>query len=83
MTVNPGKGGQPFIEESITRLEELTKLITNKPIEIEVDGGINNQTITKVKKANIFVVGSYITKSPDIIAQINKIYESYQKNNDI
>lgn len=63
MTVEPGLGGQPFIESSIDKIQDLKKLINNTNIKIEVDGGINNKTITEVKEANIAVVGSYITKS--------------------
>ena len=63
MTVEPGLGGQPFIESSIEKIQDLKKLINNTNIKIEVDGGINDKTITEVKEANIAVVGSYITKS--------------------
>ena len=45
MTVEPGLGGQPFIETSTTRLKEIKKLIKDKDILIEVDGGINSNTI--------------------------------------
>ena len=40
---------------------------------LEVDGGINNNTINLVKDANIVVVGSYITKSTDPVSQINSL----------
>jgi len=73
MTVEPGLGGQPFIESSIEKIQDLKKLINNTNIKIEVDGGINNKTINKVKDANIAVVGSYITKSENPTEAINNL----------
>lgn len=73
MTVEPGLGGQPFIGKSTTRLKEIKKLIKDKDILIEVDGGINSNTINLVKDADIVVVGSYITCSDDPISKINSL----------
>lgn len=73
MTVEPGLGGQAFIPKSEERLKKVKELVKNRDILLEVDGGINNKTITKVKDANIAVVGSYITKSEDPIAMINSL----------
>ena len=63
MSVEPGKGGQKFIEESTEKIEDLYRLREeyNYKYLIEVDGGINNETIKKCNKADICVVGSYIT----------------------
>ena len=60
MTVNPGFGGQVFIENMTDKIKELRTL--DKNIDIEVDGGINAETGKKVKEAgaNILVAGSYI-----------------------
>ena len=60
MTVNPGFGGQAFIENMTDKINELRTL--DKNIDIEVDGGINAETGKKVKEAgaNILVAGSYI-----------------------
>lgn len=60
MTVNPGFGGQAFIENMTDKIKELRTL--DKNIDIEVDGGINAETGKKVKEvgANILVAGSYI-----------------------
>lgn len=60
MTVNPGFGGQLFIDEMLKKIKELKEL--NPSIDIEVDGGINNETGRLVKEAgaNILVAGSYI-----------------------
>lgn len=73
MTVEPGLGGQPFIESSTNKIQNLKELINNTNIKIEVDGGINNETINLVQEANIAVVGSYITKSQDPIEAINNL----------
>ena len=60
MTVNPGFGGQTFIESMVKKIKELRNL--NKDIDIEVDGGINAETSQSVKEAgaNILVAGSYV-----------------------
>lgn len=73
MTVEPGLGGQPFLENSPNRIKEIKKLIKDKSIELEVDGGINNQTINKVKDVDISVVGSYITTSDNPVQRINDL----------
>ena len=64
MSVEPGRGGQAFIEESVKKIEQLYTLREkeNFHYQIEVDGGINDKTIKKCNKADICVVGSYITK---------------------
>ena len=63
MTVKPGKYGAKFIPKSLNKVKQLRKL--NRFIPIEVDGSINNKTITLARKAgaNRFSVGSYIQKS--------------------
>lgn len=73
MTVEPGLGGQPFILSSPNRLKEIKKLIQDYNIKLEVDGGINNNTIKEVELADIAVVGSYITSSNNPIDKINSL----------
>jgi len=65
MSVEPGKGGQTFIEDSVQKIDDLYTLRENNHYNyvIEVDGGINDETIKKCKNADICVVGSYITKN--------------------
>lgn len=60
MSVNPGFGGQKFIENSIEKIKEVRSLSTS--IDIEVDGGITDKTITSCIEAgaNVFVAGSYV-----------------------
>lgn len=63
MSVEPGYGGQTFIEESLDKIKKIKSL--NNNIIIEVDGGINNTNIKKIKEAgaSMCVVGSYITNN--------------------
>ncbi len=80
MTVNPGFGGQSFIEGMIPKIEELKKLIDdrNLNIDIQVDGGIKPTNIDKVVKAgaNIIVAGSAIFNSDDIVKTVNLFREN-------
>ena len=64
MSVEPGRGGQTFIDSSVKKIEQLYNLRENQNYNyiIEVDGGINDQTIKLCEKADICVVGSFITK---------------------
>ena len=67
MSVNPGFGGQSFIENTYKKIKQLHKLIneTNSKAIIEVDGGVNDKNIDKLAKAgaDAFVAGSFVFKS--------------------
>lgn len=80
MTVNPGFGGQSFIEGMIPKIEELKALIDNRGlnIDIQVDGGIKPNNVDKVVKAgaNVIVAGSAIFNSDDIQATVNLFREN-------
>lgn len=72
MSVEPGFGGQKFIENTPSRIKEIKN--KNNSILIEVDGGINNETIKDIKDiADIAVVGSYITNKEDYNEAINSL----------
>ena len=75
MTVNPGFGGQSFIEGMIPKIEELKAIIDsqNLSLDIQVDGGIKPDNVAKVVKAgaNIIVAGSAIFNSDDIQTTVN------------
>ena len=62
MSVNPGFGGQKFINSSIQKIKKIKELVQNFNIDIEVDGGIDDKTATLVKNAgaNVLVSGSFI-----------------------
>ena len=71
MTVNPGYGGQSFIESQLRKITAASQLVAGKNIIIEVDGGINTQTLPLVHRAgaNLIVVGSAIFTNPRGIKQ--------------
>ena len=80
MSVNPGFGGQSFIESSIGKVRRLKQIIDQRGLKtgIEVDGGISPATIGRVAQAgaNIFVAGSAIFGKSDyraVIAEMKKI----------
>lgn len=81
MSVEPGKGGQKFIENSTNRIKYLKKLRekNNYNYLIEVDGGINIDTIDLVSDADIKVVGSYITNSDNYEEKIVKLKRFFVK----
>ncbi len=66
MSVNPGFGGQKFIDDCVSKIEELVDIRDENDLEfeIEVDGGINEMTARKVIQAgaDVLVAGSYIFK---------------------
>lgn len=77
MTVNPGYGGQDFIEAMLSKIGEIKELVLSKGlnIDIEVDGGINahNARLCKEAGANVFVAGSAIFENADRSAAISEI----------
>ena len=74
MSVNPGFGGQSFINSSIDKISAVRELVSCKPINIQVDGGINDEIAPQVIKAgaNVLVAGSAIFSGSDLL--------SYRKN---
>jgi ribulose-phosphate 3-epimerase len=77
MTVNPGFGGQKFIEGSISKVQALAEMIQkmNPSCLIEVDGGVNYETGRRLfdAGANILVAGNFIFSSEDPKATIKKL----------
>ena len=77
MTVNPGFGGQKFIEHSIEKVRELRRLIesTGSKALIEVDGGVNMETGCRLVEAgaDVLVAGSTVFKAPDQAAMIREL----------
>lgn len=69
MTVEPGFGGQSFMETMIPKITELRQEIEKQglQVDIQVDGGVDSETAVLCKNAgaNVLVAGSYIFKSPD------------------
>ena len=67
MTVNPGFGGQSFIEAQLEKIRRVKKMIGNRPIEIEIDGGVNAKTAKACVEAgaDVLVAGSAVFSTPD------------------
>lgn len=79
MSVEPGKGGQEYLTSANEKIDELELLRNAYKYNylIEVDGGINNNTIKECLNADMFVVGSYITSSEDFDEKINEIKSNF------
>ena len=79
MSVNPGFGGQRFIDSTLEKIRDLKQLIQNQQLEtlIEIDGGVNPNTIADISAAgaDVFVAGSAIFKSADYAKTIANFRE--------
>ena len=75
MSVEPGKGGQKFMDNVLYKIDILEKLRAenNYNYKISIDGGINEDTIVKVKKVDFVISGSYICISNDYQSKINEL----------
>jgi len=74
MTVNPGWGGQPFLAHSLDKLRRLKALLGDETL-IEVDGGIDRETIGPASEAgaDVFVAGSAVFGQPDPAAAVREL----------
>lgn len=74
MTVNPGFGGQSFIESMLPKIKRLRRMLEDAGlnVDIQVDGGINDKTARLVREAgaNVLVAGSYVYGAQDVKAAI-------------
>ena len=74
MSVNPGFGGQSFIENTYEKVRQLKALITKKGAgtQIEIDGGVTNKNAKQLAEAgaDVLVAGSYVFKATDPIATV-------------
>lgn len=77
MSVNPGFGGQKFIENTIDKVKQLRELITRKGSKalIEVDGGVQNETAPRLAAAgvDVMVAGSYVFRADDPHSKIDEL----------
>ena len=80
MSVNPGFGGQAFIENTIDKVKRLRKMIdqTERKVLIEVDGGVQQDTAPRLVEAgvDVLVSGSYVFKAADpkqVIANLRRL----------
>lgn len=84
MTVNPGFGGQKYVEATTEKIRRMRKMIADRPIELEVDGGITPDTIAipAAAGANVFVAGSAVYKGAglaDYRANIQALRQAAEK----
>lgn len=86
MTVNPGFGGQVYIDSMTSKIRELKKMVTLRKlnVDIEVDGGVNLDNISTLSYAgaNVFVSGSTIFKSINMRETIDNLRENAEKGSD-
>ena len=79
MSVNPGFGGQKFIENSLDKVRKLRKMIQDQGLStlIEIDGGVKEKNIKSISSAgvDVFVAGSAIFKSSDYKKTIDRFRE--------
>lgn len=75
MSVNPGFGGQSFLESQIEKIRRIRAMIGERDIDLEVDGGVNTETIKSVVEAgaNVVVAGSAVFKGDDYAATIGAL----------
>jgi len=78
MSVNPGFGGQSFIEAQLEKIHRIRAMIGDRPIDLEVDGGVNTDTIKSVVDAgaNVIVAGSAVFNGDDYAATIGALRQA-------
>ncbi len=78
MSVNPGFGGQKFIDSQLEKIKEVKALVGDRSIDIEVDGGVTPETAPAciAAGANILVAGTSVFKTPDYKTNINALTTS-------
>ncbi len=83
MSVNPGFGGQKFIESSLKKIKRLRKMIEEKDldIDIEVDGGIKIDNVSRVIEAgaNVIVAGSAVFNGDSIVENVLAFKEKFKE----
>ena len=75
MSVNPGFGGQSFIPSQLTKIQRLRQMIGDRPIELEVDGGVTADNAASIiaAGATALVAGSAVFKTADYAANIKAL----------
>ena len=78
MSVNPGFGGQSFIPAQLEKIRRIRQMIGDRPIDLEVDGGVNVDTLKDVVNAgaNVLVAGSAVFKGDDYVATIGALRDA-------
>ena len=78
MTVNPGFSGQRFIASQVEKIRRIKAMIGDRPIEIEVDGGINAENVKTVTEAgaNVVVAGNAVFSGEDYATAIGALRDA-------
>jgi ribulose-phosphate 3-epimerase len=81
MTVEPGFGGQSFMSQMMDKVARTRELIGDRPIWLQVDGGISKETIAiaSAAGADTFVAGSAVYKAEDPAVMVNVLRELAEK----
>ena len=81
MTVEPGFGGQKFMDDQLLKITQLKKYLVDNQlsIDLEIDGGVNFETGKKCidAGANILVAGSFLFKQEDLTQATNQLNEFF------
>ena len=81
MTVEPGFGGQKFMDDQLLKINQLRKYISDNKlhVDLEVDGGVNYETGKKcvAAGANILVAGSFLFNQENLTQASNQLYDSF------
>jgi ribulose-phosphate 3-epimerase len=82
MTVEPGFGGQKFMEDMMQKVRKTRTLIGNRPIWLQIDGGVSLETIeiACAAGADTFVAGSAVFKAEDPALMVSKLREVAQNS---
>lgn len=80
MTISPGIPGQSFIEKSLEKIKNVKEMIGDRPIQIEIDGGVNDEIAQKAASqgADLIVVGGFLFKG-SLTEQANKLKAGIKK----
>jgi ribulose-phosphate 3-epimerase len=77
MSVNPGFGGQSFIENTYTKIKNLKEIITRKGAStlIEIDGGVSDKNAVQLVAAgaDVLVAGNYVFRAADPVTTISEL----------
>ena len=80
MTVEPGFGGQIFMNDQVNKIKNISNCIKSKnlDVKIEIDGGVNYETGKTCKEvgADILVAGSFLFKQGDLIKATNSLFDA-------
>jgi ribulose-phosphate 3-epimerase len=81
MSVNPGFGGQHFIDNSVSKIKRLVEMRGKRKFQIEVDGGVKASNIGMLAQAgvDVFVAGSAVFESKDRVQSIKALREAIGK----